>query len=241
MLDIILLSAGYGTRLRPITNLIPKCLVPILGRPLLDYWCELINSSSYAGRVYINTHYLSNQVQNFLANKVRFHIIFEPVLLGTAGTVRKILPQISTESILIAHADNLTLFSVDDFYLKHLNRPSNCVMTMMTFQCDDPSNCGILNVDENDVMNSFIEKPKNMAQGIANGAVYIIEKKFLKSCLDDLSINDISTQILPSLIGQCYTYNNSTYHKDIGSLAAYQMAQSEFGAVYSVWKKGGGK
>ena len=89
-LKALLLSAGYGTRLKPLTNDWPKCLMPIGGIPLLEYWLYFLNKVNVKD-VLINTHYLSEKVQNFLK---RSHLewvktIYEPKLLGTAGTLIK--------------------------------------------------------------------------------------------------------------------------------------------------------
>lgn len=87
----ILLAAGFGTRLRPLTNTIPKCMVPIKGKPLIQIWLEKLRDASVSP-VLINTHYLSDQVETFIDNsafKNQSVIVFEPELLGTAGTLLK--------------------------------------------------------------------------------------------------------------------------------------------------------
>ena len=89
--DAILLAAGNGTRLRPITRSIPKCLVDILGKPLLEYWLDLLRKSDSLSKIFINTHYLAEQVQEFLNERPKSRInierTFEAQLLGTAGTL----------------------------------------------------------------------------------------------------------------------------------------------------------
>ena len=62
---VLLLAAGCGTRLRPLTNTIPKCLVPINGQPLLDIWLNSLNKAGQ-GPFMINTHYLADQVHKFI-------------------------------------------------------------------------------------------------------------------------------------------------------------------------------
>ena len=86
----ILLAGGYGTRLRPLTLDVPKCLVPIKGRPLLDYWIELLVGNGF-DVIIVNTHWLPDQVREYVkASKWRDRIslVHEPVLLGTGGTIR---------------------------------------------------------------------------------------------------------------------------------------------------------
>ncbi len=64
-MDALLLAAGRGARLSPITDSIPKCLVPIMGRPLLDYWISKLGQADEIQRIFINIHYLREQVEDF--------------------------------------------------------------------------------------------------------------------------------------------------------------------------------
>ena len=86
----LLLAAGLGTRLRPITINTPKCLVKIGNLPLLEIWLTKLKNAGCES-VLINTHYLSDQIDNFLQNKrfgdMKITTSYEPVLLGTAGTL----------------------------------------------------------------------------------------------------------------------------------------------------------
>ena len=67
-MNVLLLSAGMGTRLKPITKKVPKCLVTINNRPLLDYWLEKC-SKLKANKIYVNTHYLATKVEHYIENQ----------------------------------------------------------------------------------------------------------------------------------------------------------------------------
>src|ERR1700749_2685580 len=85
----LLLAAGTGRRLRPLTNTTPKCLVPVHGRPLLDYWLDLVFEGGVE-RALLNTHWLPDQVQAHVAAsrwRSRIDLVHESNLLGTGGTV----------------------------------------------------------------------------------------------------------------------------------------------------------
>ena len=86
----LLLAGGMGTRLKPLTDSIPKCLVPIGGKPLLAYWLESLSKAGVE-RILINTHYLSEQVIAFCKQSQYsqlLDLVHESALLGTAGTIR---------------------------------------------------------------------------------------------------------------------------------------------------------
>jgi len=88
---VLLLAAGFGTRLRPLTDTVPKCLVPVKGIPLLEIWLNRLTDSGF-GPFLINTHYLAKQVQAFVANsslRDQIKLVNEPNLLGTAGTLNR--------------------------------------------------------------------------------------------------------------------------------------------------------
>ena len=117
----LLLAAGFGTRLRPLTNTIPKCLVPINGKPLLEIW---LNNLSKAGTssFLVNTHYLSNQVKSFIENSEfvnQVQVVYEKDLLGTAGTLLANLYFFKDEDGLLIHADNYCMPDISAFYKAH--------------------------------------------------------------------------------------------------------------------------
>lgn len=227
----LLLAAGFGTRLRPITEQIPKCLVPIRNKPLLSYWLELLLTNGI-DHVLINTHYLSELVHDYVsASSFRdaITLVHETDLLGTAGTVLKNHHFLANEAFLLAHADNLTRFSVAEFMKAHRQRKPGVEITMMTFTTDMPQSCGIVELDKSDVVIGFHEKPATDYGTKANAAVYIVEPSVL-NYLQSLGKEEIdfSTEVLPHYIGRMQAYHNSDYHRDIGTLKSLQLAEAEY-------------
>ncbi|MDM8535859.1 nucleotidyltransferase family protein [Desulfobacterales bacterium HSG17] len=225
---VLLLAAGLGKRLRPLTLEIPKCLVLIKGKPLLEYWLEMIFDAGIAS-VMINLHYLSEKVIEYLDNspfKNRVTTVYEKQLLGTAGTLLKNRSFFNDDQILLIHADNFSIFNLNDFIQAHNLRPAICDMTLMTFNTDTPESCGILELDKDNIVHGFHEKVDNPPGKLANGAVYILENSiftFLKG-LKKQKI-DFSTEVLPDFIGRIYTFHNNHYHRDIGTPESYKKAQ----------------
>jgi mannose-1-phosphate guanylyltransferase len=227
----LLLAAGTGSRLRPLTNTIPKCLVPVHDRPLLDYWLDLVFEGGVE-RALVNTHWLAEQVRAHVAASrwcSRIDLVREDELLGTGGTVLANRRWFASQPFLVAHADNLTDFDVAGLIAAHRNRPSGSVMTMLAFRTDDPSSCGILELDRQNQVVAFHEKMKDPPGNLANGAVYIFEPEVI----DDIAshgkrVVDLSTEIIPGYLGRIFCVETEGYHRDIGNAESLRRAHFEF-------------
>ena len=221
----LLLAAGMGARLRPVTNVIPKCLVPIKGRPLLGIWLDRLTEAGF-GPFLINTHYLAEQVTAFIETNLhrdQVSLVHEAELLGTAGTLVANLDFFQNRDGLLVHADNYCLADFRNYLRTHENRPRECVMTMMTFLTDDPSSCGIVELDERGVVIGIHEKVATPPGNIANGAVYILSAELLTEFSGTFhSVRDFSTEVLHRLVGKIYTYQTTETFLDVGTPEAYR-------------------
>lgn len=220
----ILLAAGYGSRLRPLTNTIPKCLVPIKGQPLLDIWLQNLTRAGI-GHFLINTHYLAEQVVRYVeASPYRdcVSLVHEPELLGTAGTLIANRSYFEGEDGLLIHADNYCLADFRAFIQAHLARPAGCLMTMMTFRTDNPSSCGIVEVNASGVVLGFHEKLASPPGNLANGAIYLLSREFLDLLATEMpAARDFSTEVLPRFLGRIYTCQTTSPLVDVGTPEAY--------------------
>ena len=225
----ILLAAGFGTRLRPLTETIPKCLVPIKGKPLLQIWLERLMDAGLNNFI-INTHYLAEQVTFFIDNspfRNNCTLKNEVELLGTAGTLLTNLEFIGQDDCLLIHADNYCLADFKEFQNAHKNRPSNCLMTMMTFKTEDPSSCGIVEINKENIVIAFHEKVNNPPGNLANGAIYLLSSDFIKIIKENFSsVKDFSTEIIPFFVGRIYSFETKDFLIDIGSMDKYLVANS---------------
>ena len=230
----LLLAAGLGTRLQPLTDHTPKCLIEIDGKPLLEHWITmLVNGGVYP--LLVNLHHHAEKVANYInisSNKEFVTTVYEEKLLGTAGTLLKnksFFANERKEQLMLVHADNLSIFNVQAFVNSHKNRPTGCEITMMTFKTRTPHTCGIIETDEKGCVQAFHEKVANPPGDMANGAVYIAEPSifdFLASLNKEFI--DFSTEVIPNLIGRINTFHNDVYHRDIGTIENYKMACQEF-------------
>jgi len=226
---VLLLAAGLGTRLRPLTDSIPKCLVPIGGKPLLQIWLERLSEAGF-GPFLINTHYLHEQVEAFIEKsqfKDQVTLVYEPELLGTAGTLIKNVDFFRGEDGMVLHADNFTLADLMKFKVAHLTRPKNCHMTLMTFSVDDPIMYGIVTKNKNNVMTGFYEKSSANRGNVANSAVYIFSADSIRSLLSQAAPpKDLTKDYVSRQIGAAYAWHTNDIFVDIGTIRTYKMAET---------------
>lgn len=229
----LLLAAGLGTRLRPLTNDIPKCLVPINGRPLIDFWFDNLFKSGIE-RVLINKHYFADRVTAHIAAspwKDRIDQIYEPSLIGTGGTLAANLDYFENQPLFLAYADNLSDVDVRAMQAAHAQRPKACVMTMLAFQTDNPQSCGILELDENNLVRAFHEKVSNPPGNLANGAVMIIEPEVGQAAKAvGKPLIDLSVDVIPNFLGRIQAFRHAGYHRDIGNPLSLAQAEADMRA-----------
>lgn len=225
----ILLAAGKGTRLRPITETIPKCLVPINETPLLYIWLKSLFEVGIR-HFFINSHYLAHQVEEAIAAhplKKLVTLEYEEHLLGTAGTVKRLVNKygLQDESVLVAHADNLCICDWLGFFRSYAMRPEYAVAGLMSFETPTPESCGILELDDDNIVQNFYEKQKIPRGNLANGAVYIFSPWVLAQ-IQSLSEteSDLSTNLIPRLLGKILVWKNDRYLRDIGTVASLTQA-----------------
>ena len=227
----LLLAAGLGTRLQPLTNYLPKCLVPIHGRPLLDYWLENLLDHGVE-EVLINTHYMAPMVQKYLNQSSwlpYIKVVHEEILLGTGGTILRNRDFFKDEAFLVAHSDNLTIFDMQNFVSRHAARPRGVELTMMVFETPYPQSCGIVSLDSEGVVQSFHEKVAKPPGNLANGAVYILEPSVVTwmAGLGKTQV-DLSNEVIPYFVGKIFTSHNGLYHRDIGTMASWMESHRDF-------------
>src|SRR4051794_23877515 len=171
----IILAGGLGTRLRPLTDSIPKCLVPIAGRPLLDYWVDRLVDAGVR-RAIVNNHAHADRVRAYVdevtaSGRLELSESYEPVLLGSAGTIAANAGLADgADAVLIIYADNFS--DVDLERMLDFHRSHDDPFTMLLFRSPNPSACGIAELDDMGKVISFVEKPKEPKSDLANGGVY---------------------------------------------------------------------
>jgi mannose-1-phosphate guanylyltransferase len=223
-----ILAAGDGTRLRPLTDGTPKCLLPIQGVPLLQIWLENCHAAGIRD-VLVNVHSQAGKVRAFAARNsgpVRIHIAEEQQLLGSAGTLFENRGFVAGEdAFFVLYGDVLTNVSLADMLAFHLQKKMPA--TLGTYQVSNPSQCGIVNADQEGTVLSFVEKPVHPTSNTAFSGIMIAGPQIL-DLVPAQRPADIGFHLLPLLTGRMTAYAIDEYLLDIGTLNAYRAAQSSW-------------
>lgn len=224
-----LLAGGFGTRLRPLTNSLPKCLVPVAGKPLLDYWLEQLVEQAGCEKILINTHYLHQHVEQHIEQSQYYpyvELVHEKELLGTLGSVRANKGFLQADDFILAHADNLCVTDWQAFLGAFSQRATNSLMTMMLFHTDNPASCGMVDMDEAGMLSGYTEKPQGYWQGtLANAAVFVISKSTIDTIMAlPEEANDFCRDFLPEQVGKANVFVNDQILIDIGTPQTLQKA-----------------
>jgi mannose-1-phosphate guanylyltransferase len=224
----LLLAGGLGTRLRPITETVPKCLVPVAGKPMLDYWYDALEAAGIS-KVLLNTHHHAEQVRDHISrtNATRALTVteaYEPELLGSAGTVHANRGWADdADEIVIIYADNLS--DIDLSALVAFHRAHDDPFTMVLFHTAYPKQCGIATLDGDRIVD-FVEKPEHPASDLANAGIYVVDSDTWRQ-IADRNVFDFGFDVLPHYIGQMRGFRHAGYHRDIGNHEALDAANAD--------------
>jgi mannose-1-phosphate guanylyltransferase len=225
-----LLAAGVGSRLRPITDTIPKCMLTIDGRPLLDIWLDAFDRAG-VDEVLVNLHHLPDVVRGHLAERPgppAVRTFFEPELLGSAGTLAANRAWVSGEEMfLTCYADNLTDFDLRSLVQAH--QEHGTVATLTVFRSERPSAGGVVELDGSGTVIGFAEKPSHPVSDLVNAGMYAFHPDVLDE-IDASPPRDIGYDLLPRLVGRARAIPVEGYLRDVGTIEAYQRAEQEWRA-----------
>ena len=220
-----LLAAGHGTRLRPITDKLPKCLVPIRGVPLLSIWLNMCRRFGI-DEVLINVHAHAPTVSDFLQQNgdgTKTRVVEERELLGSAGTLRDNRDWVASDDLFwIFYADVLCRTNLHDMLQQH--RRIKPLATLGVYEVLDPTRCGIVSTDKDGMIQQFVEKPTRPSSNLAFSGLMIGTPAMLE-LIPNKRPADIGFDLLPRLIGRMLAYRINDYLVDIGTMENYLFAQ----------------
>jgi len=220
-----LLAGGLGTRLRPLTDVTPKCLLPVQGVPLLQIWFDTCRQYGI-DEILINIHSHGDAVRGFIdehRGSQRVHLFEETALLGSAGTILANREWVSKErSFWVFYADVLTNINLSQMLAFHDHRGQ--VATIGVYEVPEPSRCGIVQVDGQGVVRDFVEKPQAPSGNLAFSGLMLATAALL-DVIPDTTPVDLGFHVLPQLVGRMAAYRISDFIIDIGTLETYGAAQ----------------
>ena len=222
-----LLAAGIGSRLQPITFNTPKCLVPVGDKTLIDLWYDKLESMKVT-EILVNTHHLGKKVEEHISKlntSIKTTITYERELLGSAGTILANKNFIGNDPFWVIYADNLTTANLGAILSMH--RAYGPMISMGLFRSKKPEFCGVVKIDDIGKVIDFQEKPKNPKGDLVNAGVMVVSPTIINHIPNKYPI-DLSSHIIPKLIGNIYGKLLDGYFMDIGTLENYNEVQKDW-------------
>jgi len=227
----LLLAAGLGTRLLPITEKIPKCLVRVNDVSMLEFWLQKLNTKSISS-ILVNTHHFADKVKKEIHDVLidkEIQIFHEETLLGTAGTLSAIARLNPYSELLVVHCDNFSEIVMEDFLNAHNERNKNCSITIAIFKTNNIQMSGMVRIDGDGVVQDFTEKPVFSNLTMANAAVYAFDLDAIQEILMKHTFaNDIARDVLPHFLGRIQTFEIQGFHMDMGTIENLNLVRNRF-------------
>ena len=231
----MVLAAGKGTRLFPLTGVLPKPMAPVADKPIIQHIFELLARTD-VHETHVNVHYLANAILGHYGQEaevdgmsIRFHR--EGELMGTAGGVKNAAASAGfDETFVVVMGDALTDVDVRDVVAFH--KEKGALATLALTPVEDTTEYGVVVLDEDKKIVSFQEKPQpsEAVSNLANTGIYVLEPEAL-SYIPDGAFFDFAKDLFPALLAageRVAGYDaGGFYWSDIGTLSAYKEAQRD--------------
>lgn len=230
----MVLAAGLGTRLRPITNRIPKPMVPVAGRPIMEHIVELLREHGFA-EVIANLHWFPDTIRDHFGDGSAFGISlrysYEEELLGTAGGVRNVAPFFGEQPFLVISGDALTDIDLTAMRAAHESRDG--IATLAVKRVPDTREYGVVIAGPGGRIEGFQEKP-DPAEALseaANCGIYIFGPRIFDHFPPETQpFADWALDVFPALLEAgvpFYAHEIDAYWNDVGSLEAYRQGNRD--------------
>jgi NDP-sugar pyrophosphorylase family protein len=228
-----ILAAGLGTRLRSLGLDLPKVMVPVGGKPLLEHHLELFKRQG-VHELIVNLHYLPEKITNYFGDGSRFGVKItysvETELLGTAGGVKKMERELLDGTFLVFYGDNLV--RVEFAPLIEFHRARQAAATVVLFASSEPWTGGVVETDSNGRVLRFVEKPdrKQVSTNLISAGIFVIEPSVLEM-IPAGQFYDFGKDVFPKLLADgrpVYAMKPEAYIQDVGTPERLAKAQHDF-------------
>lgn len=227
----MILAAGVGSRLDPLTSQLPKPLCPIFGKPVMEHIIALCKKHGFIN-LSANTHVMAKKMSEHFKDidkklGVNLNLVYEDELTGVAGGIRSCKKYLTDDVILIIMGDALTDIDLSSLYEAHIN--SNCAVTAAIKEVNDTSQYGVAVVDKNNRIISFQEKPKaqDAKSNLANTGIYFFNQSVLSEIppIEEVLKFDVATDLFQKLMSKNIPLQGikiNAYWADIGTIKQYR-------------------
>ena len=197
----MVLAAGLGTRLRPLTYELTKPMVPVLDRPVMAHILDLLDKHSFE-QVIANLHYFPDSIRGYFGERLEYR--YEPELLGTAGGVRACADFFGDETFLVISGDALTDIDLGAFVARH--RQAGGIATLAVKKVSDTREYGVVLHDRDGRITGFQEKPEpeEALSNLGNCGIYIFEPEIF-DYFPERPFADWAQDVLPALQAHAIT------------------------------------
>ncbi|MFN4179371.1 MAG: sugar phosphate nucleotidyltransferase [Armatimonadota bacterium] len=224
----MIMAAGEGTRLRPLTYARPKALVPIMTVPIMENIVKWLKKAGIA-ELAVNLHYKGSDIESYFGDGSRFGVsityLREDQPHGTAGAVRLMANFLKepNDTILVIGCDELIDLDLQEMI--HFHKERNALVTISLAWVEDPREFGAVQLESDGRIVRFVEKPKEWSGGraLVNSGVYLIEPEVLDK-IPYGSDYDFGKQLFPELVAEgapIYGFASDGYWNDIGHIGNY--------------------
>lgn len=227
----VALIGGKGTRLRPITQTVPKAMVPLRNKPYVQYMVDTMRAAALNGTVF-SMGYLPEPIQRYFTGKnldgFSLDYVVEEQPLGTAGAIKNAEEYLDEGPFVATNGDVLTGLNLAEVIEAH--RSSDALATITLTSVDDPTAYGLVEVDHQLRVKRFVEKPNSdeIHTSLINAGIYVLEREVLGMIPEGREVS-IEREIFPKLqaMGQLRAYVSSAYWRDIGTPRSYLAASHD--------------
>lgn len=196
-IDAVLMAGGKGERLRPLTEKMPKPLLPVGDKAIIDHNIDRLISYGIK-HINVTVNYLGEQLEKHFKEprkEVQIKTVREPKFLGTIGSI-KFVPEFFNDTVLVMNSDLFTNINYEDFYLHFKEHDADMSVAAVPYSVSIPY--GILDIEERRNIKGLIEKPTY--DYYANAGIYLIKRSVLDLIPDDTVFH--STDLLAALVAQ---------------------------------------
>jgi len=228
----MVLAAGKGTRLLPLTGELPKPMAPIAGKPMIQHVFELLAGGGVE-EVHVNVFHLAESIlgcygENTRVDGMSVNVAREERLMGTAGGVKRLAEHFD-DTFVVVMGDALTDVDVREVVAFHKERGALATLALMPVS--DTSQFGVVRLDGEGNILAFQEKPhpSEVISNLANTGIYVLEPEALRY-IPEGAFFDFANDLFPRLLeaGEKFVgYEGNFYWLDIGTLEAYLAAQHD--------------